>query len=152
MIAAVIGVGLVVIYAVGSALWVQSASSWYTALRRPPWQPPDVAFGLIWPYNFIVLGIVLFNLARNGSRTQVTVGLSFFAVSVAASLAWSYLFYGPHQMVAAASALVIAAVLTLPVTAVIFQTSTMHGWLLVPYQLWIGIAASLSCGYAVLNR
>ena len=41
---------------------------------------------------------------------------------------------------------------TLPVTAVIFQTSTMHGWLLVPYQLWIGIAASLSCGYAVLNR
>ena len=55
--AATIGILLVVIYAVGSGIWVSNSPGWYTSLNRPAWQPPDFVFGLIWPYNFIVIGL-----------------------------------------------------------------------------------------------
>lgn len=152
IIAAVTGIGLVVVYAVGSAIWVQTASAWYLRLQRPPWQPPDVVFGLIWPYNFIVLGIAMFVLARDASSGGVVTALVCFGLSVVAALAWSYLFYGPHRLAAAAAALVCAALLTIPALVVVFRTSPVLGCLLVPYQVWMCIAASLSWGYAVLNR
>ena len=53
---------VVVAYAVLSQLWVDSDAGWYESLRKPPWQPPDVVFGFIWPLNFLALaatGIVL---------------------------------------------------------------------------------------------
>ena len=48
----------IVVYALGSGYWVSSDSGWYRSLIQPSWQPPDWVFGLIWPYNFIMLGIV----------------------------------------------------------------------------------------------
>lgn len=40
---------LVVLYAVGSGIWVSANPGWYAVLVRPSWQPPDVVFALIWP-------------------------------------------------------------------------------------------------------
>ena len=54
---AAIGLGLVVLYAAGSGFWVSGSDQWYRSLNAPSWQPPDWVFGVIWPYNFIVLGI-----------------------------------------------------------------------------------------------
>ena len=150
--AAVLGIGLVLAYAGGSALWVQTASGWYLALRKPAWQPPDVVFGLIWPYNFLVLGIAMFVLARRGTEAALLIGLASLTTSVAAALLWSYLFYGPHSLTASTVALVLAAVLTVPLLVTVFRTSPALGWALVPYQLWLCVAASLSWGYAALNR
>lgn len=34
--------------AVTGALATDSRSRWYRRLRKPPWQPPPQAFGLVW--------------------------------------------------------------------------------------------------------
>lgn len=149
--AAVIGVLLVVVYAAGSSFWVQTSGSWYSSLKRPFWQPPDVVFGLIWPYNFVVLGFAMVYIANRLSVTEVVSALVCFGLSVAAALAWSYLFYVPHQLGASAIALGTAAALTVPVLYFTFKASTLTGFLLLPYQLWVIIATSLAWGYARLN-
>ncbi|MFM8001030.1 MAG: tryptophan-rich sensory protein, partial [Actinomycetota bacterium] len=46
---------IVIIYIVGAGRWVSTDAGWYRSLNQPSWQPPDVVFGLIWPYNFAVL-------------------------------------------------------------------------------------------------
>ena len=56
LVASAIGVALVLIYVVGSGLWVNTGDGWYRGLNQPSWQPTDFIFGIIWPYNFIVLG------------------------------------------------------------------------------------------------
>ena len=43
----------------------------------------------------------------------------------------------------------LASVLTLPITAIAFVERWWLGALLVPYQVWVGLAASLSWGYVV---
>ncbi|MBM3690519.1 MAG: tryptophan-rich sensory protein [Actinobacteria bacterium] len=145
------GIVTVVFYALGSGYWVSSDSGWYRSLKQPSFQPPDWIFGVIWPYNFIMLGIVSVVIARQANFLQATIWLVFFVLSVIAALTWSYLFYVPHNLPIAAAALVITAVLTLPMIVITFQTQALYGWLLLPYQLWVITASTLSIGYAQLN-
>ena len=149
--AAAIGIILVLIYAIGSGVWVSSSPGWYASLNRPPWQPPSFVFGIIWPYNFIMLGVAAVNVAHSLTRTQNVLWLSFFALSVAAALIWAYQFYVPHNLSLAAVALTIAAFLTLPVLYLTFKASILIGLLLVPYQIWVAIASSLAWGYSTRN-
>lgn len=146
-----IGISLVFIYAIGSGIWVSNAPGWYTSLNRPPWQPPDFVFGVIWPYNFIVLGFAAYNVAQSLSRNLTITWLGFFALSVAAALTWAFQFYVPHNLSLAAIALVITTALTLPVLYLTFKASILIGFLLVPYQIWVIIASTLAWGYSTRN-
>lgn len=145
------GVGLVLIYATGSGLWVNTGDNWYRELNAPTWQPPDFVFGIIWPYNFIVLGIAAVTIAQRASTQSSAIFLFFFASSVVAALVWAYQFYRPHNLLAASIALAITAVLTLPIVFIAFKTSIPVGIALIPYQLWVATAATLSFSYSKLN-
>lgn len=149
--AAVLGVVLVIVYAVGSGLWVSSGDAWYRGLDRPPWQPPDAVFGIIWPYNFAALIAAGLAVALQGSATARWVWLVGLALSVTAALAWARLFYVDHALWPAAAALVAAAVLTVPIVVAAFGVRTWAGAILVPYNIWVALAASLSVGYALRN-
>ncbi len=146
-----IGIFLVFVYAIGSGGWVSSSPGWYATLNRPNWQPPDFIFGIIWPYNFVVLGFAAYNVAQSLSRNLAITWIVLFAASVASALTWAYQFYVPHNLSIAATALVIAAILTLPVLYLTFKASILVGILLVPYQIWVIIASTLAWGYSTRN-
>ena len=149
--AVVIGIALVLVYAIGSGIWVNNSPGWYTSLNRPSWQPPDFIFGLIWPYNFVVLGIATVRISNSLTKTQVTIWLTAFAISVAFALSWAYHFYVPHQLQIAAISLALTALFTLPITYLTFKASLAMGIALLPYQIWVAIAASLAWGYSIKN-
>ena len=151
MITAIIGILFVFIYAFGSGIWVSSSPGWYSSLNRPSWQPPSALIGLIWPYNFAVLGIASYQVSRTLTRFENITWLVFFGLSIAAALTWAYQFYVPHNFLFASIALTSAAVLTLPVLLLAFRASMAMGLLLVPYQIWVAIAASLAWGYLAKN-
>ena len=142
---------IVIIYAVGAGRWVSSDADWYRSLNRPSWQPPDVVFGLIWPYNFAMLIIAGFIVASRDSRTEHFIWLASLALSVAAALSWAWLFYVPHSLQASGFALGAATLLTVPLVVVAFRASPLLGLALVPYQIWVAIATSLAFGYAARN-
>ena len=151
LIAAVIGILFVFIYAFGSGIWVSSSPGWYSTLNRPSWQPPSAFIGLIWPYNFAVLGIASYQVSRSLNRIENVTWLAFFGLSISAALTWAYQFYVPHNFLYASLALTSAALLTLPVLLLTFRASLAMGLLLVPYQIWVAIAASLAWGYLAKN-
>jgi len=150
-IATIVGIGLVLVYAFGSGIWVSSSPGWYSSLNRPPWQPPSFVFGIIWPYNFTMLGIAAYNVAQSLTKTQTITWLLFFGASVASALGWAYQFYVPHNLVIATIALGLAALLTLPVLYLTFKASLLIGVLLIPYQVWVAIATTLAWGYSTRN-
>jgi benzodiazapine receptor len=147
IVAAVAVVVLVIVYAVGSGRWVSTGSAWYLSLEQPWWQPPSWVFGLIWPYNFLVIIIVGIAITQKASAPRVITTLVLLAVTVTLAIAWAYLFYVPHELTQAAIALTAAALLTLPITVIAFGQQLWMGLLLVPYQVWVLLAASLSWGY-----
>jgi tryptophan-rich sensory protein len=146
-----IGIALILIYAIGSGIWVSSANAWYRSLNSPSWQPPDWLFGVIWPCNFIVLGLTAFLVGQRLSKAPTITWLAFLALSVLSALTWAFLFYQPHNLKAAAISLVVAALLNVPVVFIAFNASIAVGIALIPYQVWLVLASGLSIGYARLN-
>jgi tryptophan-rich sensory protein len=145
-----IAVILVIIYAGGANYWNRQ-DGWYQSLNQPSWQPPDFIFGLIWPYNFIVIGIALYTLAVKASPAIVTAALTLFAISVIFALRWSYLFYSVHDLRVAAYSLLATAILTIPILVLTFAQSIKVGIALIPYQIWIFTASALAMSYANNN-
>ena len=149
--ASVIGIAFVLTYAIGSGLWVNTGDGWYRNLNQPSWQPPDFIFGLIWPYNFVVLGIAAVVISQRASKPVVAIYLALFAASVVSALVWAYQFYRPHNLVAASIALAVTVLLTVPMTITLFTVSVPVALAVVPYQVWVAVAATLSWRYSRLN-
>ena len=150
-ILSVAGVAIVFIYVIGSSLWVNTRDNWYRSLNEPSWKPPDFIFGIIWPYNFVILGFASVYVANRLSTTNALIYLSIFALSVACALTWAYQFYKPHNLVAASIALCLVALLTLPMLYFIYQASLPLFLASIPYQLWVITASYISFSYAKLN-
>jgi tryptophan-rich sensory protein len=151
LIAAASGILFVFIYAFGSGIWVSSSPSWYASLNRPSWQPPSAIIGLIWPYNFVVLGIAAYVVSNRLSAVSVIAYLTVFALSVAAALTWAFQFYRPHNLEAASIALSLVAALTVVLLVIAARASLPMLIALLPYQIWVIIASFLSWSYARLN-
>jgi translocator protein len=148
----VISVALTFIYAFGSSIWVSTGSSFYLSLKKPSWQPPDFIFGLIWPYNFIILILLSLTVISAGSAWQKNVWLISYATSIIFALTWARLFYVSENLTFSAIALTIAAIITIPMTYIAFSMKVWAGLLMMPYQIWLVVAASLSFGYSVINK
>ena len=149
-VSAVIGIAFVLLYAGGANYW-NKQDGWYQSLNQPSWQPPGFVFGLIWPYNFIVIGIALWVISSKASPALVAAAVGLFAVSVIVALRWSYLFYEVHDFRGATISLFTTAILTIPFLAITFSQSIKVGLALIPYQIWIFTAAALNANYASNN-
>lgn len=147
---AVIGIVLVLIYAGGANYWNQP-DGWYQSLQKPSWQPPGYVFGIIWPYNFVIIGVALYRIASQARPLLVALALSLFAASVFFALRWSYLFYFEHDFSAAGHSLLTTTILTLPILAIVFSVSWKVALAFIPYQVWIGIATALNYEYGKIN-
>ena len=145
------GIAIVLIYVIGSGLWVNTGDSWYANINKPSWQPPGFIFGIIWPYNFIVLGIAATIIGQRASKPAALTYIAFFALSVAAALTWAWLFYRPHNLTGAALALTATALLTIPMTYILFTISIPMAIAVMPYQVWVAIAATLNWSIRGLN-
>ena len=142
---------LVVVYAIGAGRWVSTDAGWYRSLIRPPWQPPDVVFGVIWPYNFLMLVVAGWLVAGRSPRVEQIAWLVFLALSITAALAWARLFYVPHELTASGFALAAATVFTVPLVVLAVRASVPVGTALIVYLGWLAIATSLAFGYASRN-
>ena len=120
------GIAIVLIYVIGSGLWVNTGDSWYANINKPSWQPPGFIFGIIWPYNFIVLGIAATVIGQRASKPAAFTYIAFFALSVAAAL-------------------------TIPMTYILFTVSIPMAIAVLPYQVWVAIAATLNWSIRGLN-
>ncbi len=144
-------IALVFIYIIGSGAWVSTGDNWYRTLNAPSWQPPDFIFGIIWPYNFIVLAVSAIIVASRSTNASTLIFLTFMALSIAAALTWAFQFYRPHNLGIATIALAFCAALTLPLLLITARASIPAAISLIPYQLWLIAATTVSYSYMQRN-
>jgi benzodiazapine receptor len=141
-------VGVVVVYAVLSQYWTSRSAAWYESLPRPSWQPPNLVFALVWPLNFLLLGISGWVMGYTQPRVaSITFGVTLTG-SVVFALSWAYLFYVPHRLGLATASLMSAAVLAWGLVSVAWVTELWVGVMVLPYAVWMTMASALSLAYA----
>jgi benzodiazapine receptor len=124
---------------------------WYAALSKPAWTPPNSLFGPVWGVLYLVIALAAWLVWRKAGLAGATVPLPVFALQLLLNAAWSWLFFGLHQV---GVALVEIALLWLSIVATIvlfWRLSPASGLLMIPYLLWVSFATALNLAIWRLN-
>ena len=138
---------------IGSIFTMDNISTWYPTLTKPPLQPPNWIFGPVWISLYILMGISLFLVIKNGfSVPGVKAATAMFAVQLVLNSIWSIVFFGMHELLI--SVVVIAALwIMILLTMLKFKPiSFTAAVLLLPYLLWVSFASYLNSAIYVLNK
>ena len=129
---------------------MEGVRSWYPTLDKPPWTPPNAAFGPIWSFLYTAMAVGAWDAARaQPHRARTVYGL--FAVQLLLNAAWSPLFFAWH--LTGTALLVMSALWFVLLTCVeVFRhRSRLAAALYLPYVAWITLAWSLNAWVWVAN-
>jgi len=137
---------------IGSLFTTPSIASWYAALRKPDFTPPNWLFGPVWTTLYLLMGIS-FYIIWNASSERRNPGraIAIFAVQLALNILWSYLFFAlrsPRLGLIEIIAMWVAILATIISFSKILKTSAL---MLVPYLIWVSLASYLNYMIVVLN-
>jgi len=136
---------------VGGMWTASSVGSWYSALDKPSWTPPNFLFGPVWTLLYAAMAVAAWAVWRLGGWRRNPAALTLYSVQLLLNLLWSGLFFGqrsPFWGLIDISLLWLAILATL---VLFFRRSRLAGWLMVPYLLWVSYAGALNFAIWRLN-
>lgn len=135
----------------GGLLTRTSVETWYRALDKPGFTPPDGVFGPVWTVLYALMAVAAWRVWRRGAVPGRAWALGLFMVQLALNLAWSALFFG-MQWIGGALADIVLLLVAIGATALAFRRlDPLAGWLLLPYGLWVAYATVLNGAIWALN-
>jgi len=138
--------------ALGSVATGPSIATWYATLEKPWFTPPNWVFAPVWLTLFVLMGIAVFLVWHRGlSNRRIKVALALFAVQLILNVLWSVAFFGLKSPLAGLVVIVILWVAILMTLLCFFKISRSAGFLLLPYIVWVSIAAVLNTSILILN-
>lgn len=151
-LAALFVVGCELVGITGALLTVTGDGSWYQALDKPVFTPPNWLFGPVWTLLYALMGIAAFLVWREGTdRRDVRTALGLFVAQLVLNGIWTPIFFGAQQIAGGAVVIVALLVVIALTIRAFFRVSRVAGWLLVPYILWVGYATALNLSIWWLN-
>ena len=134
--------------ALGSYFTRPSITGWYSELAKPALNPPNWIFGPVWTLLYILMGISIFLVWRNGlDKKGVKPALGIFIFQLFLNLFWSFLFFGIHNPAVAFTEVISLWFAIMALILASYQVSRSAAYLLIPYILWVSFASYLN--YAI---
>lgn len=132
---------------------IRSVGTWYPTLAKPPFNPPAWVFGPTWTVLYILMGVALFLVWRQGGDTPgVKLALALFAVQLALNALWSIIFFGMRSPGWAFAEILLLWLAILATLWAFWRVVPLAGWLLVAYLAWVSFAAVLNGSIWILNK
>jgi benzodiazapine receptor len=138
--------------AIGSIFTTPAIPTWYAALEKPFFTPPNWLFAPAWITLYLLMAIAAFLIWRQGlGQKGVNSALLVFLVQLVLNALWSVVFFGLHSPLWGAVVILALWVAILLTIIRFFKLSTAAGALLLPYILWVSFASALNIAILVLN-
>lgn len=137
--------------AAGSA-GTSPGSRWYRSLDRPPWQPPAVAFPLVWTPLY---GLIAWGTGRAVEATQPGDRAGLYALTAAdltVNAGWSWAFFDRESPRAGLGVIAVLNVLNLALVREVARRDKVAAAALAPYAAWTGFATALNASIWRRNR
>jgi tryptophan-rich sensory protein len=139
--------------ALGSVFSIAAIPKWYAGLAKPQFlTPPSWVFGPVWTALYLMMGVSLYLLWRNGPRAKgARAATEAFGAQLMLNLLWSFLFFGLRSPLLGLAGIVLlwAAILATIVRS--YRVSRAAAAIMVPYLLWVTFAALLNFYVFILN-
>lgn len=135
---------------VGKAL--TQLGPWYYGLQLPAWKPPDAAFGVIWSTLFTlgaISGWLAWQATDKPELRRRVIGL--FGINAILNMLWSLLYFKLQRPDWALFEIVFLWLSIVALIVGLWRLSRPASLLLIPYGVWVGIAAALNLATVELN-
>ncbi len=137
---------------IGSFFTFPSISTWYAALEKPSFNPPNWIFSPVWITLFILMGVSLYLVWIQGTKTKYAkIALTLFGIQLSLNILWSIIFFGLKSPFFALIEIIILWVAILATILKFSKISKTAAYLLIPYILWVSFAAILNFSIWVIN-
>lgn len=137
---------------VGSLFTGMSVSTWYSALQKPSFTPPDYVFAPVWIILYLLMGIAAFLVWKKGIETEKVKGaLLLFCIHLAVNLMWTAIFFGLRSIQGGFIVIIILLLMIIALMIIFRKISRWSAILLFPYFLWVTFAAILNAELMILN-
>ncbi|MEZ5771304.1 MAG: TspO/MBR family protein [Defluviimonas denitrificans] len=114
---------------------------WYDTLKKPGWTPPRWAFPVAWTTLYLLIALAAARVAGlAGSGTA----LALWSLQIALNTLWTPVFFGAHRIGAGAFIIGLLWLTVLAMIPVFWALDTWAGMLLLPYLVWLSLAAALN--------
>ena len=136
----------------GSTFTFSAISTWYATLQKPWFTPPNWLFGPVWISLFFLMGVSLYLLwmkADAGSKRRLA--LYAFVFQFALNILWSYVFFGLRSYLGGLIEIILLWAAIGFTIAASYRVRRAAGLVLVPYIIWVTIAALLNYYVWLLN-
>ena len=121
-----------------------TVGEWYADLSKPSWNPPNWLFGPVWTVLYLLMAISAWLVWKKAGFQGAAVPLIIFLVQLVLNAAWSWLFFGLHEIGIALIEIVVLWLAILICTILFWRIIAISGILLVPYLMWVAFAAVLN--------
>lgn len=129
----------------GSLLTTPSIDTWYMALNKPSFNPPNWLFGPVWTILFILMGVALFLVLRDGRESkQFKAACWSFGAQLFLNIYWSFLFFFVKEPPLAFWAIISLMSMVVVNIYYFYQVKKVSAYLLIPYLAWITFASVLN--------
>ena len=135
----------------GLLLGNPQTNEWYISLNKAPWTPPGWVFGTAW-FSIMLCYSVFMWKASSVTDMRVYPGLYImFAIQFVLNVMWNPIFFRWHFMGLGAFVIIALLMVVAWFTWWGFKNLGAWGLLMLPYTIWLCIAASLNI-YAYANN
>jgi translocator protein len=136
---------------IGSLFTVKSITTWYTALNKPSFNPPNWIFGPVWITLYILMGISFYLIWIKSDVPNFGLLFSLFLFQLVLNSFWTIIFFGLKSPLFAFIEIIILWIAILCCIIFFYQVSKISSVLLIPYILWVTLAAVLNFAIWKLN-
>jgi translocator protein len=133
---------------VGSYFTMPAIAGWYPGLIKPELNPPNWIFAPVWTTLYILMGISLFLIWREGKHY---LEMSVFGAQILLNTTWSIFFFGIQRLDVALMNIVLLWIMIILTMILFSRISKIAMYLLVPYILWVSFAGYLNLTIWILN-
>lgn len=126
-------------------------NGWFASLDKPFFMPPGWAFGIVWPFLYVLLGVALALILQLPQTRRRRTALGLFFAQLVLNYAWSPVFFGAQQIQLGLIVIVIMTALAAITAGQFWRLRPVAGALMVPYLAWLCFAATLNAAIGRLN-
>ncbi|MGC8534539.1 MAG: TspO/MBR family protein [Rhizomicrobium sp.] len=142
---------LFVVLVVGGGLaigFLTAPGGWYASLVKPPFNPPNWAFGPVWTLLYVMIAVA-------GWRTYEGEGggwaMKLWGTQLGLNFLWTPVFFSAHRIGLALVILMLLLVVILAFIVSSWRRDPIRAGLFIPYAVWVGFASLLNGWIWALN-
>ena len=132
--------------AIGTIFTLPALETWYPALTKPFFNPPNFIFGPVWTILFLLMGVSIFLVWENKK-----VNINWFWLQLGLNVLWSAIFFGLQSPFLGFITILILWYSIFMTIKEFGKYNKLASYLLYPYLIWVSFATLLNFSIMILN-